>query len=73
MTVNVFICFRLRACVREHIEDDCDSDIVPLYIDAVNIYRHNTVRLLNSPCSGATDIGIAIVTVIIAVCIVFFT
>lgn len=68
----LFIFFRLRECVQNYVEKDCDSDIVPVYIDAVNIYRHSTVRLLNTPCSSATEVGVAIVTIIIAVCIVAY-
>lgn len=67
-------CCRIRECVKEFIEDGCDSDeLIPLYIDAVNIYRRDSVKLLNKQCIGssAPDIGISIATVMVAFFIVF--
>ncbi|XP_045200865.2 uncharacterized protein LOC123554659 [Mercenaria mercenaria] len=63
---------RIRDCVHDILEDKCHSNqLVPLYIDAVNIYRRDSVRLLNKQCSSATDIGLSIAAILVAICIVF--
>ncbi|XP_060602117.1 uncharacterized protein LOC132755290 isoform X2 [Ruditapes philippinarum] len=65
---------RIRDCVADNIEDKCntDSSLLSLYIDAVNIYRRDSVRLLNKQCSSssATDIGLSIAAIIISIFIV---
>ena len=57
----------MRDCIHKTMGHICNSSTVDVYIDGINIYRHNQLNFLNSPCSSAVDVGFSILTVIFAV------